>query len=477
MIFASYEFIFIFFPIVIIGYFLFSKFRSFKFQHIFLVIASLVFYSWFNISYLWIILISIVINYSVAIWMNRYTNNKSFRRFVFILGIIFNILLIGYFKYYDFFVQNINYILKEDFILKNIILPLGISFFTFQQVSFLLSIYRKEEKVSGFLEYCLFVTFFPQLVAGPIVLYNEMTPQFKDYKKRYHNWGNLAIGLYIFIIGLFKKIVIADTLAVWANNGFDHMSTIGFFAAWATAIAYTLQIYFDFSGYSDMAIGLAKMLNIDLPTNFNSPYKSKSIKEFWRRWHITLSRALSEYIYKPLGGSRKGEFRTYITIIITFFISGLWHGASWLFILWGLLHGLAMVTQRIWNKTNLKFNQYFSVLLTFLFVNITWVFFRAETFEQAFKLIKSMVFPVSFNFLEIGLLFYDGLINLPTTLCTILIVVTLVSLLIVVFKAPNSLEFAENFKTDRKTIYVTAVLFFISIICLSRVSAFIYFNF
>ena len=344
--------------------------------------------------------------------MNNLSDEQKVRKFVFILGIIFNILLLGYFKYYDFFVENLNYIFNEDLILKNILLPLGISFFTFQQISFLLSCYRKEEKVSGFIDYCLFVSFFPQLVAGPIVLYSEMMPQFKDRKRRYLNWDNIAKGLYIFVIGLFKKIVIADTLAIWANNGFDNMSEIGFFAAWATAIAYTLQIYFDFSGYSDMAIGLAKMFNIDLPTNFNSPYKSKNIGEFWRRWHITLGRSLFEYIYKPLGGNRKGEFKTYRNLIITFFISGLWHGASWLFILWGVSHGLAIVAQRIWKKAGLKLNQYISVLLTFLFVNFTWVLFRAETFEQALKILKSMVFPDSFNFMEIGLLFYDGMMNL-----------------------------------------------------------------
>lgn len=201
------------------------------------------------------------------------------KKIIFVLGVIVNVLLLGYFKYYDFFIENLNYIFKTNFMFKNIVLPLGISFFTFQQISFLLSCYKGEEKISGFIEYSLFVTFFPQLVAGPIVLYSEMMPQFKE-DRRYINWDNISKGLYVFSIGLFKKIVVADTLALWVNNGFDNISNLGFAAAWITTLSYTLQVYFDFNGYSDMAIGLAKMLNIDLPVNFNSPYKSKNIGEF-----------------------------------------------------------------------------------------------------------------------------------------------------------------------------------------------------
>ncbi|WP_391557550.1 MBOAT family O-acyltransferase [Robertmurraya sp.] len=475
MIFASYEFIFLFFPMVIITYFLLSNYNSIKLQHCFLVLASFVFYAWFNISYLWIILFSIFGNYFVSILMIKEGDIQ--RKFLFIIGILFNVILLGYFKYYDFFIENVNYLFKEDYLLKNLILPLGISFFTFQQISFLLSSYRGEEKVSNFIDYCLFVTFFPQLVAGPIVKYSEMIPQFQDPSRRYVNWDNLAKGLFIFVIGLFKKIVIADTLAVWANNGFDNMGEMGFFTTVATILTYTLQIYFDFSGYSDMAIGLAKMFNIDLPINFFSPYKSKSISDFWRRWHITLGKSLFEYIYKPLGGSRKGGAKTYRNLLLTFLVSGLWHGASWLFILWGLFHGLGLVVHRLWNKTGMVINQSISVLITFLFVSLTWVLFRAETVDNALRIYKSLITPSSLGLLEIGLLYYDGLMNLPTIFCTGIILFTLVILLIVVFKAPNTIEIAEKFNLNNQTVYLTAVLFFISVICLSRVSAFIYFNF
>jgi len=477
MVFASYEFIFVFFPIVFAGYFLLSKFESFKLQHFFLAISSLVFYSWFNVSYLKIIVFSILINYLISKWMNNLSTEKKSRKFLFILGIVFNISLLGYYKYYDFFVESFNPIFNTSFTLKYILLPLGISFITFQQIAFLLSSYRGEWKNSGFLRYCLCVLFFPHLIAGPIVLYSELMPQFSETKRRYINWENISSGLYIFILGLFKKIVIADTLAVWANNGFDNMTSLSFFGAWVSAIAYTLQIYFDFSGYSEMAIGLAKMLNIDLPANFRSPYKANSIGDFWRRWHITLSRALSEFVYKPLGGNRKGEYRTYLNIGITFFISGLWHGASWLFVLWGVLHGIANIIQRLWNKRGFRLNNYVAILITFMFVNFTWVLFRAKEIEQASKILKAMVLPNSFDFMQIGLLYYDGIMSLPTILCTFLVVVTLLSLLIVVFKAPNALELAARFKVCNFTIWKTSVALFISVICLGRASVFIYFNF
>lgn len=250
-------------------------------------------------------------------------NRKSSKLF-FIAGIIFNIGLLAYFKYADFFIENFNYVASTNFLLLNVVLPLGISFFTFQQFSFLLSVYRNEEKVESFVDYCLFVTFFPQLIAGPIVLYSEMMPQFKDKCRRYVNYDNIALGIYIFVLGLFKKIVIADTLAIFVNNGFENIPELGLIPAWIVTLSYTFQIYFDFSGYCDMAMGIGKIFNIDLPINFNSPYKSKSITEFWKRWHMTLGRALASYIYIPLGGNRKGKKRMYINLFITFCISGLW---------------------------------------------------------------------------------------------------------------------------------------------------------
>ena len=347
MVFSSYNFILVFLPIVLGVYFLLSRIKNDIYQRLFLIIASLFFYGYQNIKYVALIILSIAVNYIIAIAMQR--NKKKIARIFLVLGILFNVLLIGYYKYYDFFIENINLIAKTNFRLKYILLPLGISFFTFQQLSFLVSVYKGEEKVERLRDYSLFVLFFPQLVAGPIVLYSEMIPQFKETKRRFFNAENFSGGLFIFAVGLFKKAVVADTLCVLVDNGFT-LTSYGMAAAWTTALSYTLQIYFDFSGYSDMAVGLGKMFNIDIPFNFLSPYRSESITEFWRKWHITLGRALSTYIYKPLGGSRKGLARTCLNLFITFMVSGFWHGASWTFIFWGMLHGLFIVTERIKGK-------------------------------------------------------------------------------------------------------------------------------
>lgn len=477
MVFSSYIFIFAFLPIVLTGYFMLSKLKNIKVQHIFLLVSSLVFYSWFNTSYLLIIIGSILTNYLISKLMIKYSSNFKLKKNIFIVGIIFNVMLIGYFKYYDFFIDNINALFRLSFSTKNILLPLGISFFTFQQISFLVSIYKGEEKCTSFINYSLFVSFFPQLVAGPIVLYSEMMPQFEDEEKRYINWYNIAQGLYIFVIGLFKKIVIADTLSVWVDNGYSNIVELDFFVSWAIALSYTLQIYFDFSGYSDMAIGLAKTLNIELPVNFNSPYKSQNINEFWRRWHITLGRALSTYIYIPLGGNRKGKLRTYINLMVTFLISGFWHGASWLFILWGGLHGLACCIQRIFKNTGIILNKYISTFITFIFINFTWVLFRSTSLTQAMAFFKAMVIPKYIDIFNIGYLSYDRVMYLNPMMTAPIIIITLIVLTIIIFKSDNSIKLKNKFKPNKKNTVYISILLFISIICLSRPTVFIYFNF
>ena len=290
MVFSSYVFILAFLPVVVGGYYLLSKLQNGLVQRLFLIAASLFFYGYYNVRYLALILASIAVNYVLATGMQRAEGRK--RKVFLVLGILFNVGLIGYYKYYDFFVENINAVFGSSLALKHILLPLGISFFTFQQLSFLVSVYQGEERVGKLRDYCLFVSFFPQLVAGPIVLYSEMIPQFQDESRRHFDADNFAAGIYLFTVGLFKKAAIADTLAFFADAGFG-MTEIGMAAGWITSISYTLQIFFDFSGYSDMAIGLGKMFNIDIPMNFRSPYESESITEFWRRWHITLGRALS----------------------------------------------------------------------------------------------------------------------------------------------------------------------------------------
>lgn len=475
MVFSSYIFIIAFFPVVLIGYYLLSRLKNGIYQRLFLIAASLFFYGYYNVRYLALILASIVVNYGIAKLIQA-TGGKRAKLFL-TLGVLFNVALIGYFKYYDFFISNVNAVFGSSFALRHILLPLGISFFTFQQLSFLVSVYKGEEKVERLRDYCLFVTFFPQLVAGPIVLYSEMIPQFKDESKRYFNAESFSSGIYMFAIGLFKKAVLADTLAVYVANGFG-MTSLGLAASWTTALCYTLQIYFDFSGYSDMAVGLGRMFNIEIPFNFLSPYRSESITVFWRRWHITLGRALSTYVYKPLGGNRKGLFRTCVNLFLTFLVSGLWHGASWTFVLWGAIHGAFVVAERLAGKKLDAIPKVLRVIVTFLIVNALWVLFRAESFAQALTVYRGML-----SFGNLGLAQLDSVIgevaklNFPLTLDYAYLFVLLTSLLFVVFKFKNSAAKLQSFTTSRRTLAVTALLFCVGILCLSRESVFIYFNF
>ncbi len=345
MLFNSFEFIFAFLPIVFIIYFALRKTNQTSLAKVWLIVSSLFFYSWWNISYLPLIIVSLLANYTIGQLLNR---QRTKRKHILKIGIIFNIGLLGYFKYSDFFIENINNVFQSNVTLLQLALPLAISFFTFQQIAYIIDAYKNETKEYNFINYALFVTFFPQLIAGPIVHHKEMMPQFEKMSHAFIQAKNIALGLFIFSIGLFKKVAIADTFAVWATNGFDHSATLTFAEGWITSLSYTFQLYFDFSGYTDMAIGAALLFNIRLPNNFNSPYKALSIQDFWQRWHITLTRFLTRYIYIPLGGNRKGKYRTYINIMLVFLISGLWHGAGWTFVFWGFLHGLATVINRFW---------------------------------------------------------------------------------------------------------------------------------
>ena len=340
-------------------------------------------------------------------------------------------------------------------------------------------------KQYDFLNYCLFVTFFPQLIAGPIVHHKEMMPQFANLKNRVINYKNIALGLFIFSIGLFKKVVIADSFAVWATNGFDKATVLNLFEAWATSLSYTFQLYFDFSGYCDMAIGAALLFNIKLPINFNSPYKALNIQDFWRRWHITLSRFLRDYIYIPLGGNRKGRLRTYVNLMATFIIGGIWHGAGWTFVFWGFLHGVALVIHRIWSELGFKMNKILAWFITFNFINITWVFFRAKDWDDALKVLKGMfglsgiVLP---NFLLVKLGFltkygvgFDNFIERVGDKSTILFLL-LGFILILAFK--NSIEKMISFQPSYQKIIKLIFILLLSFYSMIAVKTeFLYFNF
>ena len=466
MLFNSYEFIFAFLPITFFIYFYLNHKRLTIASKGFLVFSSLFFYSWWNIAYLPLILISMLFNYLIGNSLNKeiVENKKSFsKKSILIFGIVCNIALLAYFKYADFFIENFNFAIGTNVNLLHLVLPLAISFFTFQQVAYLVDSYRGETKEYDFLNYALFVTFFPQLIAGPIVHHKEMMPQFANNRNMVKNYRNIALGLFIFSIGLFKKVVIADTFAVWATAGFDTATTLNLFEAWATSLSYTFQLYFDFSGYTDMAIGISLLFNIKLPINFNSPYKATNIQDFWRRWHITLSRFLRDYIYIPLGGNKKGSFRTYSNLLATFVIGGFWHGAGWTFLFWGFLHGIALVIHRLWSNLGFKMWTWLAWLITFNFVNIAWVFFRAKEWDDAVKVLGGMV----------GL--YSSSINIFSGDIKLLIFLLIGMILVLFFK--NSMKKLEDFQYNLKNMIIIILLFTYSILSFNKISEFLYFNF
>ena len=398
-------------------------------------------------------------------------------------GVVFNLGLLGYFKYSDFFIINFNRVTGGEVALLHLALPLAISFYTFQQIAYLVDSYRHETKEYDFLNYAVFVTFFPQLIAGPIVHHAEMMPQFARLKNKVKNYYHIALGLFIFSIGLFKKVIIADTFAIWATKGFDVAEKLNMLEAWATSLSYTFQLYFDFSGYTDMAIGIALLFNIKLPINFFSPYKATNIQDFWRRWHITLSRFLKAYLYIPLGGNRKGEVRTYINLFATFVLGGIWHGAGWTFVLWGMLHGAGMVIHRAWQKLGFKMNTLLAWFITFNFINITWVFFRAINFDSAMKVLHGMfmgplILPASLE----G--YVESIKSLGFTLGhwsqlykgETYMGIWMFGALMIVLLLPNSMQMRKKFQPNLFFMGLT-ILFFLSIFMLYRKSEFIYFNF
>ncbi len=503
MLFNSYIFIFVFLPIVWVMWFLIHKLGKPSLTSSLLVIASLVFYGYWAPKYLILILTSISANYLIA----GYITPSSKSRLALILGLIFNLGLLGYFKYTNFIFFEIDRAFGTAFNLEKIILPIGISFFTFQQIAYLVDCYREKQKDRNFFNYALFVTFFPQLIAGPIVHHKEMMPQFSRINKKILE--NLTIGITIFIIGLFKKVVLADTVAVesttifnWANAG-HHPSLI---EAWGAAICYTLQIYFDFSGYSDMAVGLGRMFGIKLPINFASPYKSTSFAEFWQRWHITLSRFLKNYIYIPLGGSKHGRSREVYALFFTMLLAGIWHGASWMMIIWGLIHAALLILNRFWVWLRIpKMNLYVARVLFFIILVITWVPFRSESVDAMVIIYKGMFgfygvkVPYEFNII-FDLLYMFKFDYAFLKFNTHIVFSAIPIMLLIIWYMPNTYEWlgksdpalktsgypATKIKINKKDIYwqpsilhaaAISFLFFLCLVKMNDPSEFIYFQF
>lgn len=484
MLFNSINYILLFLPITCVVYYLLLKQKLIVASKIWLVFASIVFYGWYDPQYTSLLLLSMLGNFIIGTSFNApvFQSIKN-RKILLIFGLVANILLLGYFKYANFFIDNVNIIFHSHIEIAKIVLPLGISFFTFTQIAYLVDAYKNEAKEYDFLSYMLFVTFFPHLIAGPILHHKEMMPQFNEVKRKVLKYKNFLVsGIGLFLIGLFKKVCIADTLSLYVANGYAGETNLSMLEAWIVMLSYTFQIYFDFSAYTDMAIGSAKILNIDLPQNFNSPYKAISVQDFWKRWHMTLSRFLRDYIYIPLGGNRNGEIRTYTNLVLTMLIGGLWHGASWLFVIWGGLHGFAQCINKLWQKTKIEMPRSLAILITFLFVNLTWVIFRAETWEQANK-IYSGLFNFS-NFVIPKTVHLNFIFKTATTTTYENVLFILPLAFILVFFCNNSQQIVSKIKIDTKikAIVYAVCCSILLLLCLVKIttnhySEFIYFNF
>ena len=376
MLFSSQLFILVFLPLSVILFYLCAARYSYRLG--ILLFASITFYAWWDLRFLPLLLVSITVN-----WLLVKAHYASGTPYYLTLGVVLNLALLGLFKYANFFAENVLALFDVAHQAWSIILPLGISFFTFQQISYLVDVKRGEATQYRFLEYASYVSFFPQLIAGPIVRHGELIPQFIRDPKRPEVLELAGRGAILFTLGLVKKVFFADELAPIADEGFAAATSISSADAWAAALAYSLQLYFDFSAYSDMAIGLAAMFGLKLPINFDAPYKSHNIRVFWRRWHITLSNFLRDYVYIPMGGSRGGLLATCLVVMATMLLCGLWHGAGWTFIAWGAIHGLAICANRMWMLAGIKMPRVIGWLFTTIFVVFAWVLFRAETFSDA----------------------------------------------------------------------------------------------
>jgi alginate O-acetyltransferase complex protein AlgI len=473
MLFNSYDYLLYFLPLSLIGFFALG--RRLSWSVAWLTAASLFFYAWWDPRYLPLILGSIAFNFAIG----RILRGQPARaKLVLACGIAGNLALLAMFKYADFALSNLSALLDKPLPLPHLILPLGISFFTFTQIAYLVDVYRAKAREPSPVNYALFVSFFPHLLAGPILHHSEMMPQFASPSNKRPQAENLAAGLFLLCIGLVKKVCLADQLAPLAEAGFAHPAALSTLGAWLAVLAYTLQIYFDFSGYTDMALGAARMFNIELPLNFNSPYHAVNIREFWQRWHMTLSRFLREYLYIPLGGNRHGASRTAIAVMTTFVLGGLWHGAAWTFVVWGALHGLALVCYRAWDRTGLALPRPIAWCLTFLFVMIAWVFFRAPSLAAATSMLGAMAGMTAASaagqssFMELAAALKPDAQSSALWIAAILVAGVVVTAL-----RRNSNVMVREFHPAWPNAVAVTLGLLASVLQLGKVAPFIYFNF
>lgn len=482
MVFNSYTFILIYLPLCVIIFHLLKRTPYPLLPKCFLLCASLFFYGYHNLYALIVLCLSVIGNWVISLLCRK-------KKLFLVIGIVGNLLALLYCKYLLFFEDISNRLFGTHFSALSIILPLGISFYTFSQITFLVDTYRDEVHCS-FLDYALFITFFPKITVGPIALSSEMIPQWEHLHEEKPDYDRIACGLTAFSFGLAKKVLLADSLAKYADWGFSHIDGLGMTNAFLVMLSYTMQIYFDFSGYCDMARGICLMLGMDLAQNFDSPYRSLSVSEFWRRWHMTLTRFFRVYVYFPLGGNRKGKLRTYLNNFLIFILSGLWHGASFNFLIWGMVHGIGIIISKLIAPLSVKWPKLIRFLLTFAFVNLAWVYFRAPDLGSAHAFFKELfaggIVPVNIEFIaaatpaECNIL--QWLVLRFTTLSTYYtgMVIVLGLLFFAVFASilmKNTDERILHFTPSKKLTAATTFLLVMGILSLSEISKFIYVNF
>ncbi len=500
MLFNSYIFIFLFFPICLLGYYGLLHLHKDWMARLFLVGMSFWFYGYFNFSYLLIMACSIAGNYLFHIILSRRQDKK-----LMIAAVAANLGVLFYFKYFDFFLSTVNSVFGASIALRNILLPLGISFFTFQQISFVVDTYRGEVRDCSLLNYALFVSFFPQLVAGPIVNHNEMLPQFDKIGSQRVQWEKIAEGCGLFILGLAKKVLLADMFGSAVDYGYANVDFLGRADAVLVALFYILQLYLDFSGYCDMARGIGKMLGMELPVNFRSPYQAVNIVDYWKRWHITLNRFFTKYVYIPLGGNRKGQARMYWNLMIVFLLSGLWHGAGWTYLIWGAMNGTLYVITRFWQRlreecrrdkealhsgradVRNKIMTVVSRILLIAYVAVTTVYFRAESVAQANQMlltaIKGPVQKISMELADCFRLdefwYVLKILHLDHMAWSrsILMWLVLAAGIYLTMVGPDAAQRMRRVKYRAGSVLVFAALAVWSVLTLSGVSIFLYYNF
>jgi len=475
LLFNSYAFIFAFFPVTLAGYFFWGCQKKQRIANIWLVLASFLFYGYWNVKYLPLLVGSIAVNYLVSgrIIAAREKGMDGRRKAFFLLGLLFNLSLLGYYKYLNFFLDIVNQ-LGAQISLLDILLPFGISFFTITQILYLLDCNEGVTKEHDIVNYALFVSFFPHLLSGPILYHKPMMQQFRDESLLHVNWENMARGLALFVIGLVKKVLIADTLSGFVGTGFGHAGSLAVLPAWLTAVAYMMQLYYDFSGYSDMAVGMSRMMNIKIPINFNSPYRAGSLILFWQRWHMSLTNALTGCLYMPLVRSFRSPsfWHTILAVFIVFFIVGIWHGAGWNYVIFALMHSVGMVVNHVWKHYHLWMPKFLGHLLTLGYVLVSMVFFRAADVSGAVRLLSDMAgrhggfdWPVS----EVGQTVVIQTFGLP--LWTFLVAVALV------IWCPNSNELVKKRQPSFFAALAVAILLAASVCMLHQPTEFLYLQF